>query len=279
MITIGIVQKLKVIQKLGQEIYLGSGASGKILLTDRQLDSSIQIGDNLDVFVFVDAQGHLAATTQIPKAQVGEVAWLPVVSINNVGVFLDWGLPKDLLVPFSEQYEEMEVGKSYLVKIYCDAQNRLAATAKLDKHLAEKSVYFKAGQKVSLIIADKTVLGYKTIVNDSHWGLLYHNELYQPVSKGQRLEGYIKQIREDHKIDLCLQPPGYEKVLSVTEEIIAKLRNNNGVLLVNDDSSPALIHQTFGISKKVFKQAIGALYKKKLISIETSGIKLIQKAK
>ncbi|WP_027157166.1 CvfB family protein [Methylobacter luteus] len=275
MINIGKINKLKVVKQLGYEIYLDSGTSRKILLADKKLPVNCQVGDTLDVFVYVDSEGHLAATMQKPLAQVDDVAWLKVVSVNYVGAFLDWGLPKNLLVPFSEQHHEMEVGKSYLVKLFLDDKGRIAATTKLDEWLEEESVYFKTGQKVSLIIADKTDLGYKAVVNNSHWGLLYKNEVFQPLRKGQKLEGYIKQIRDDKKIDLMLHEPGYGKVESLTDKILSRLKQNDGYLNLSDKSPPEAIYEAFGVSKKVFKQAIGALYKKQLIRIETDGIRLV----
>lgn len=274
MINIGKINKLNVVKQQGADVYLDNGKSAKVLLADKKLPENCQIGDTLDVFVYVDSDGHLAATTKRPLAQVGDIAWLKVVSLNYVGAFLDWGLPKDLLVPFSEQHHEMEVGKSYLVKVFLDDKNRIAATTKIDKLIADESVDFEVGQKVSLIIADKSDLGVKAIINNSHWGMLYENELFQQVRKGQKLDGYIKQIREDHKIDLSLHQPGYGKVESLTDSILTKLKENNGVLMLSDKSPPEAIYAAFGVSKKVFKQAIGALYKKKLISIDKSGIKL-----
>jgi predicted RNA-binding protein (virulence factor B family) len=229
----------------------------------------------LNVFVYVDSEGHLAATTKTPLAQVDDIAWLKVVSLNYVGAFLDWGLPKDLLVPFSEQHHEMEVGKSYLVKVFLDDKNRIAATTKIDRFITDESVDFEAGQKVSLIIVDKTELGFKAIVNNTHWGLLYQNELFQPLKRGQKLGGYIKQIREDGKIDLVLHQPGYGKVVSLTDNILNKLKENNGALMLSDKSPPEAIYAAFGVSKKVFKQATGALYKKQLITIDKNGIKLV----
>ncbi|MGZ8928221.1 MAG: CvfB family protein [Methylobacter sp.] len=276
MINIGKINKLNVVKQQGADVYLSDGSSGKkVLLADRKLPANCQVGDTLDVFVYVDSEGHLAATTKKPLAEVGDIAWLKVVSLNYVGAFLDWGLPKDLLVPFSEQYHEMEVGRSYLVKVFLDEQSRIAATTKIDKLLSDESVDFEVGQKVSLIIADRTDLGIKAIINNSHWGMLYENELFQPVKKGQKMEGYIKQIREDHKIDLSLHQPGYGKVVSLTDSIIAKLKANNGVLTLSDKSPPEAIYAAFGVSKKVFKQAIGALYKQQLITIDKNGIKLV----
>jgi predicted RNA-binding protein (virulence factor B family) len=275
MLNIGKLNKLNIVKQQGANIYLDSGTSGKVLLADKKLPANCQAGDALDVFVYVDNEGHLAATTKIPLAQVDDIAWLKVVSINYVGAFLDWGLPKDLLVPFSEQHHEMEVGKSYLVKVFLDDKNRIAATTKIDRFITDESTDFEAGQKVSLIIADKTELGVKAIVDNTHWGMLYQNELFQPVKKGQKLDGYIKQIREDHKIDLSLHQPGYGKVVALTDTILIKLNANNGVLMLSDKSPPEAIYAAFGVSKKVFKQAIGALYKKKLIAIDKSGIRLV----
>lgn len=274
MINIGKINKLKVVKQQGANVYLGNGLSGNVLLADRKLPANCEVGDTLDVFVYVDSEGHLAATTQKPLAEVGDIAWLKVVSLNYVGAFLGWGLPKDLLVPFSEQYHEMEVGRSYLVKVFLDEQNRIAATTKIDKLLSDEAVGFEVGQKVSLIIADKSDLGVKAIINNSYWGMLYENELFQPVRKGQKLDGYIKQIREDRKIDLSLHQPGYGKVISLTDSILAKLKANNGVLMLSDKSPPEAIYSAFGVSKKVFKQAIGALYKQQLITIDKDGIKL-----
>lgn len=275
MIHIGKINQLKIIRQQGPHVYLGGGKSAHVLLTDRKLSDHCQIGDTLTVFVYVDAEGHLAATVKIPKAQVGDVAWLKVVSVNYYGAFLDWGIPKDLLVPFSEQPYEMKVGQHYLVKVFLDSKNRIAATAKIDSLILDESVDFKAGQKVSLLIADKTELGFKAIVNNTHWGVLYQNELFRPVRKGQKLEGYIKQIRSDHKMDLTLHQPGYGKVESLADQILAKLKEQGGRLPLSDKSPPEAIYATFGVSKKVFKQAIGALYKEQLILVEDSGIKLV----
>lgn len=273
MIQIGKINTLKVASRVGSEIYLASPSSANVLLVDRK-PPLCQVGDAVDVFVYVDMDGHLAATTTIPKALVDDIAWLEVVSVNRVGAFLDWGLPKDLLVPFGEQHQELEVGGSYLVKLFLDAQNRILATTKIEKFISDEGFYFKTGEKVSLLIADKTELGIKAIVNNTCWGLLYENELFQPVQKGQKLDGYIKQIREDHKIDLSLHQPGYGKVEELTDIILARLKDNHGFLALSDKSPPDAIYGAFKVSKKVFKQAIGALYKQKLVLIEKDGIRL-----
>ncbi len=277
MITIGKINTLKVTKLQGREIYLEGSDARKILLVDKRPPANLQLGASVNAFVYVDSEEHLAATLHMPLAQVDEVAWLKVVSINYYGAFLDWGLAKNLLIPFGEQLAEMEVGRFYLVKLFMDDKGRIAATAKIDKYLAEEaedSDGFEVGQKVDLIIAEKTELGFKAIINNSHWGLLYQNELFQPLMKGQKLAGYIKQIREDKKIDLILNQAGYGKVDPVTELVLNKLKAANGVLMVSDKSPPEVIYQEFAVSKKVFKQAIGALYRQQLIVIEDDSIRL-----
>ena len=276
MIAIGKVNSLKVVKQQGSHIYLGTGASNKVLLVDKKPPANCQVGDSLQAFVYVDGEGHLAATTTLPLAQVDEIAYLKVVSLNYYGAFLEWGLPKNLLIPFSEQHHELEVGHSYLVKIFLDDKQRVVATTKIDKFISETAdENLSEGQTVDLMISDKTDLGVKAIINHAYWGMLYSNELFQAVEKGQKLTGYIKQIREDFKIDLSLQQQGYKKiVLPLTENILNKLKANNGELMLSDKSPPEAIYATFGVSKKVFKQAIGALYKQELIDIEKTGIRL-----
>ena len=275
MIDIGKVNTLKIASRVGSEIYLSSLGSANILLIDKKPPANCQVGDTLDVFVYVDMDGYLAATSTIPKAFVEDIAWLKVVSINRIGAFLDWGLPKDLLVPLAEQYEQLEVGKSYFVKLFLDPQNRILGTTRIERHLSEEGLYYKAGQKVSLLIADKTALGIKAIINSTHWGLLYENETFQPLEKGQRLDGYIKQIRDDYKIDLSLYRAGYIKGNELTDQILNRLKENQGILPLSDKSPPDEIYAAFGVSKKAYKQAIGSLYKQKLVLIEKNNIKLI----
>jgi len=276
MINIGKINQLSVVKLQGANIYLGSAVSNKVLLVDKKPPAHCQVGDSLTVFVYTDSEGHLAATTTLPLAQVDDIAYLKVAALNYVGAFLDWGLPKNLLVPFSEQHHELEVGKSYLVKVFLDEKQRVVATTKIDKFISDTAdEELSEGQQVELLIADKTELGVKAIINNRYWGMLYSNELFQPVKKGQKLTGYIKQIREDSKIDLSLQQQGYKKiVLPLTDTILNKLKANNGELMLSDKSPPEAIYAAFGVSKKVFKQAIGALYKQELIDIEKTGIRL-----
>ncbi len=275
MIEIGKVNFLKLSKRIGAEIYLSTGnASSQVLLME-PLPPGHNEAEWLSAFVYVDQGGHLAATLQQPFAQVGEIAWLKVVDVNYTGAFLDWGLKKNLLIPFSEQHQELNVGDYHLVRLFLDEQQRVVATTKINRYIQDSSPYFKVGQKVSLIITDKTDIGVKAIINHSHWGMLYQNELFKPVSKGQTLDGYIKHIREDFKIDLTLYQPSYRsEVETLADKIIAKLKANNGKLAVNDKTPPEQIYQQFGVSKKVFKQALSALFKQRKIVIEDTGIRL-----
>ena len=196
-----------------------------------------------------------------------------------MGAFLDWGVSKDLLLPFSEQTQKVIEGRSYLVKIFLDENNREVASMVLDDFIQDEAFYLKEGQKVDLIIVDETDLGIKAVVNNEYWGILYNNEIFQKLRKGQKTSGFIKKIRDDNKIDLVLQMEKYtQKVDSVTEKILAKLKSQGGVILINDKSPPEVIYNTFGVSKKVFKQSIGGLYKKRIISIDKQGISLVDKS-
>lgn len=254
---------------------LEGGRFGDILLPQRYLSANLRPGDELDVFVYRDSEDRIIATTETSKAQVGECAWLKVVSVSNVGAFLDWGLPKDLLVPFAEQpAQRMQVGRHYLVRLFVDNTHRIAASAKLDRFLLDEAEGLEQGQQVSLLIADRTDLGVKAVVNHRFWGLLYHDSLFKPVRKGDSVDGFIKRIREDGRIELSLERPGYDKVGGVAEEILKRLRDAGGSLPLSDKSPPDVIAAEFQVSKGVFKQAIGALYKKRLIHIEKGGIRL-----
>lgn len=276
MLQVGKVNHLSVLARQLTGLTLGSDDSATVFLPERDVPQGINLGDELDVFVYLASDRQLVATTQKPVAQVDDIAWLRVSAVNDVGAFLDWGLPKELLVPFNEQRHKLQLGRNYLVKILYDEQYGIFATPNIDPYVYHEAFYLSDGQAVQLLIADRTDVGFKAIVNNTHWGLLYHNEIFQVLHKGLKISGFIKRIREDdRRIDLSLYPPGYAKVGSITDNILQALRQNHGYLPLGDKSSPELIYAQFGVSKKVFKQAIGSLYKQRLLVIEDEGIRLL----
>lgn len=275
MAAIGLMNQLEVVKEVDFGVYLDGGEHGEILLPKRYVPENCKPGDVLDVFIYLDSEDRLVATNEKPFAMVGEFATLKVVSTTPVGAFMDWGLPKDLMVPFREQQFPMEEGRNYLVFLYVDDESqRIAASSKLDKFVDNLPVDYEEGEEVNLIIAGKTDLGYKAIIDNSHWGLLFKNEIFQPLKIGDKMPGYIKNIREDEKIDLMLQKPGYEKIDSIAQSVLDKLKAAGNFMPANDKTDPTLISKMFGISKKNFKKAIGSLYKQRLITIEEDGIRL-----
>lgn len=275
MIQIGKYNTLGVIKKVDFGVYLDGGEKGEILMPVRYVPEGTEIGDEVEVFVYLDSEDRLIATTEKPYAQVGEFAMLRVKSVDRFGAFLDWGLMKDLLVPFREQKINMVEGRSYLVYIYVDEESgRIAASAKLNKFLGKSVPQYQPGEEVDLILESESDLGYNAIINNSHSGILYENEVFEQLEKGQKIKGYIKKIREDHKIDLSLYKSGYEKVDPVAQSILDMLKKEEGILKVTDKSDAEIIYELFGVSKKTFKKAIGALYKQRLIILESDHIKL-----
>ncbi len=258
-------------------VYLDGGALGEILLPTRYIPAGAAPGDKIEVFLYFDSDDRLIATTEKPLAKVGEFACLKVKAVNQVGAFLDWGLPKDLLVPFREQGRPpLRVGQRSCVFIYLDAASRrIVASAKLGKFLDSAPPPFVADQEVDLLIIEQTDLGYKAIIENSHAGILYRNEVFRELEIGQRIRGYIHKIREDGKVDLRLDRPGYGKVSALTETILAKLVECGGYIEVGDRSSPETIKALFGSSKKAYKMAAGALYKQRRINIEKDGLRLL----
>jgi predicted RNA-binding protein (virulence factor B family) len=276
MTEIGKINHLEVVKELDFGIYLDGGDLGEILMPKRYVPEGTMPGDHLNAFIYLDSEDRLVATTEKPFAMVEEFALLEVVSVTPVGAFLNWGLPKDLFVPFREQRQPMEEGKKYLVYVYVDTNTkRIAASSKIEQYLDNIPVDYDLDEEVDLIIVNETDLGYNAIIDYSHLGILYKNEVFQPLNPGDRVQGYIKKIRNDGKIDLRLEKIGYEKISSFVDRIIAELQKNNGFLALTDKSSPEEIYQTFKISKKNFKAAIGALYKKRFIALEENGIRLL----
>jgi predicted RNA-binding protein (virulence factor B family) len=277
MAQIGRMNTLTVTRTRDYGAHLDGGPSGDILLPKRYVPKNCRPGDRIEVFVYAEGQNRLRATTRKPYVAVGQFASLRVAANTSSGSFLEWGLPKDLLVPKKEQRGMMEEGKSYVVFVFLDEKsNRITASARLDKFLDLHSPDFKEGQEVDLLIYDETDLGYKAVVNNGHSGMIYKNEVFQKLYLGQQLQGYIKKIRSDNKIDLRLQQEGYEKVDAISRAILKKIKDQGGRIMVTDTSPPDLIYSLFGVSKKSFKKAVGALYKKRLVSLDANGISLVR---
>jgi len=276
---LGKSDTLKVVKIVDFGVYLDGGLLGEILLPRKYVPENCPIGRPIEVFIYHDSQDRMIATTQKPLAQVGQAALLKVKAATEIGAFLDWGLPRDLFIPFREQKQRMDSGKSYIVFVYLDEKSqRVVASSKLDKFIHQQPVSFGEAEMVKLLIYDRTEMGYKAIVNGTHWGMLYENEVFRELRRGQQIDGYIKKIRDDDKIDLCLQRPGYAEIPDFAELIIKQLREHNGFLALTDKSSPEKIYNIFGISKKTYKKALGALYKRKLIEIRSNGIRITDKA-
>lgn len=278
MALLGKTNSLRVLRLTDIGAFLDGENLGDILLPQKYVPVSCVVDKNIDVFLYTDSEDRVIATTLRPDAQVGQFAYLRATSVNHIGAFLEWGLPKDLLVPFREQNKPMQAGRSYVVYIYHDERsNRLAASAKIDKFLSTKRAELVTDEAVDLIVCHKTDLGVMCIVNNSHWGMLFHNEIFQRISYGQSLKGFVKRVRTDGKIDVTLQKSGLERVNSSVETVLAKLNEYNGVLPLSDKSPPEKIYALLGMSKKTFKEAIGKLYKRSIVSLDKDAVRRIDK--
>lgn len=280
MVQIGKINTLRVQRREGSDVHLDGGELGPVLLPKKYVPEQCREGDEIKVFVYVDREGQLLASTQAPYATVGQFAKLRVVTNTSAGSFVHWGMENDLLVPKSEQLSPMEEGKSYVVFVFLSEKtHRITASSRLDRFLSLHTPTYVEGEEVDLLLFDKTDLGYRAVINQAHVGMIYANEVFQELSIGQHLKGYIKKIRDDLKIDLSLQQSGYQKVDDVSRNILEILEENGGKVAVTDKSPPDEIYRLFGVSKKVFKKAIGALYKKRIITIDFDGIKLANEDK
>ncbi len=275
MLQIGKFNELEITHRVDFGLYLDGGEEGEILLPLRYATQDMKPGDKINTFIYRDSEDRLIATTEKPYAQVGDFAFLRVNATNNVGAFLDWGLPKDLLVPFREQKVRMVPGRSYTVYVYLDDETqRIVASAKLQKFLDNKIPDIKAGDEVKARIYQRTELGYKVIVNDLFSGLIYHNEIFSEVNIGELHHATVKTVRADGKIDLVLGKSTRNRVNDLADDILDYIEECGGRISLNDSSSPEEIRETFQCSKKDFKKAIGALFKAKQIVIENDGIRL-----
>lgn len=276
MLEIGRFNELTVLRQLPRGLQLDGGEHGEILLPKQYTTEDMKVGDTVKVFIYRDSEDRLIATTQTPLAMVGDFAYLNVVDESPVGAFLDMGLQRDILVPFSEQNNRLEKGRKVLVRIYLDDSDRLTASTKLDTFLydTDETNAYKTGEEVNIVIGPKTDLGIKVIVDGTYWGLIYHSDVFQSLNRGDQLKAFIKRVREDQKIEIVLQKPGFARVEGLAGDVLELLTQDGGFIPLSDKSSPDDIKKKFQCSKSSYKQAIGTLYKQRLIRIEKDGIYL-----
>ena len=277
MIELGRYNKLKILRQTSVGLYLGDVSGEDVLLPHKYCPENFKIEDEIEVFVYRDHEGRKIATNLTPKINLHEFALLQVAAVTEVGAFLDWGMEKELFVPFMEQKQKMKEGRWYIVYLDLDTKtDRLYASNKIDKHLENDILTIKEKEEVELLVLQKTDLGFTVIVNNRHKGLLFNNEIFRELNIGDKLKGFVKKIREDNKIDISLQAIGYNKFIDTNSDLIYRaLLENDGFLAVTDKTSPDEIYLQFGISKKAFKKTLGALFKQKKIKIQPNGIKLI----
>ena len=277
-IELGRFNTLKIAKEVDFGLYLDGGEEGEILLPKRYVPEHYAIGDELRVFIYLDNEERLVATTQIPYVQVGGFACLEVTWVNRYGAFLDWGLMKDLFCPFREQRQRMEVGRRYVVYAHVDDESfRIVASARLEHFLDKDAPQYEPWQEVDIMVWQRTDLGYKVIVDDRFSGLVFRDEVFRPMHMGLRLKAYVKQVRPDGKIDIALQKSGYGNVEDFAHVLLQHLRDNGGRTALGDKSPSQDIYDTFGVSKKVFKKAVGDLYKRHLIIITPDGLRLTRR--
>ncbi len=277
MIAVGEYNELKILKQTSLGLLLGDTNNEEVLLPTNECPKNLSEGDTISVFVYTDKADSKVATTLTPKIHLHEFALLKVTDMTPVGAFLDWGLATNLLVPYTEQQKDMVSGKWYIVYLDIDEKDRLFASTQIDKQLQNIHITVKEGDQVDVMVYRQSDLGYNVIVNFEHLGLIYENEIFTDLNIGEIRKGYVKHIREDNKLDITLQATGYRNVSDTNCELIYEaLEENNGFLEITDKSAPDEIYDMFGVSKKAFKRAIGALYKQRKITIESNGIKLIE---
>lgn len=277
MAHIGTRDSLRILNEKTFGLYLDGGDLGEILLPRREMPATWAIGDFVDVFLYNDSEDRPVATQKMPKVMPGQFARLKCVAVTGVGAFLDWGLPKDLLVPFREQKVRMDIGKSYIVHVQMDEKTeRIIASTRLTRHIDQGPHDFRPGQSVDLMAYAKTDLGYKMIIDGTHSGLIFSNDVFQPLQPGETLKGYIADVRPDGKIDLTLHAPGRAKIDDLEGQILAELNARGGFWAIGDHTPAGEISEELGVSKRAFKQATGALFKKQKIRIEDRGLRLLE---
>lgn len=276
MVEIGRINKMQVIRQADFGLYLDGGELGGVLLPKLEVPEGASLGDELEVFVYLDSDDFVIASSRKPLVQVGEFAALKVTEVNRIGAFLDWGMPKELLLPYGEQRWELAVGDKVVVRVYLDNSERLAASMKWDKFLASPPVDLSVGQAVSLFVCRRGDLGYNVVVDNQYWGLLHHQDLFRSVRVGQSLPGFIKRTLPDGKVDVMLDKPGYGKVDELSGRILTRLAEQGGECELGDKSAPEAIYQAYGVSKKAYKMALGGLKKQGLIEITPKGIRRLE---
>ena len=279
MLRLGDYNTLRIVKTVDFGLYLDGGEEGEILLPQRYVTKNMHVGDEIEVFLYLDQEERPVATTERPYAKVGEFAYLQVAWVNQFGAFLKWGLMKDLFCPFREQKKRMEQGHSYIVYIKVDEDSyRLMATAKVEKYLSVPTIndlpFLQHGAEVDILVWQKTDLGFKVIINNKFQGLIFENQIFQPLHSGMRLKAYVDHVRQDGKIDIVLQQTGRQQTLDFAEVLLRYLYENDGYCNLGDKSPAELIYDRFQVSKKAFKKAIGDLYRRRLIVIEEEGIRL-----
>ncbi|MBR9922688.1 MAG: GntR family transcriptional regulator [Bacteroidetes bacterium] len=276
MLNIGEINELEILRETLVGLYLGDDEENDVLLPNKYVPETYEIGDKIEVFLYRDSEDRPVATTLEPKIKLNDFAPLTVRSVTKFGAFLDWGMEKDLLVPFSEQLEKMHKDETYLVYMYLDgATDRLVASSNLPRFIKNRELTVEEGEEVDLIFSGKSDLGWNVIINKAHWGLIYYNELFANVSVGDRRRGFVFNIREDNKIDVRLRKSGYEGIEPNAKILLEAIRSNDGFLPLTDKSAPEDIQEQLEMSKKVFKKAVGALYKQKIIRLEKDGLYLV----
>ncbi|NLW82438.1 MAG: GntR family transcriptional regulator [Desulfovibrionales bacterium] len=276
MSALGTTATLKIMKLATGGCFLDGKELGEVFLPGREIPAGVAVGDEVEVFIYRDSEAVLTATTSRPLAEVGQCAFMKVLTVTKAGAFVDWGLPKDLFVPASEQYKPLEAGRSYVILVYVDERTgRLAGTARLHSRLSEDGSDFRAGQEVDLIISGFSDLGYKAVINHTHLGLIFRDDTPEELRYGQKLKGYVKFVRTDKKIDLSLLPPGLSGLDMLGQRILEHLRTHGRSSHLTDQSPSADIAAAFGVSKSNYKKAVGRLYKQKKISIETGRIVLL----
>lgn len=277
-VRLGRYNQLEVVKEVDFGVYLDGGDDGEILLPARYVPEDCQPGDMLNVFIYLDNEERLVATTLTPYAQVGDFACLEVAWTNQYGAFLDWGLMKDLFVPFREQKNKMEKGERYVVHVHLDEDSyRIMASAKVERYLSNDMPPYHPGDGVEILVWQRTDLGYKVIVDNRFGGLIYATDVVRPLNTGMKTEAYVRQVRPDGKIDIVLQPDGPRKVDNFAEVLLDYIRQHDGFTTFQDKTPAEDIYATFGVSKKTFKKAVGDLYKKHLVTLEEGGIRLCEK--